>query len=440
MPAPRIILARDSPLRVDTASAKDRPRLLLLIALLRLYCRDQADLISLYRRYRNQASLFFDACVRGDVQPCANETQAELSRLLPGSQNAHLYIGCWDDREATHYVSLILGVDGLFRLRHRKIRIAPQQLARDGAFVSWGEITPHPDIACARTPTLDRVLTGGKATRDFLAEAQGVYETRRQLSHCAMLCELFGCLHRKQLVTWHEPGRAVLTVDTAAGDGWTRPYDFAGGAVRPYAQPGTQKNRVTVWACASDAGLYVSQSPRSVQATVKGVDEYQPSDRTEARLLSELVFARLLPFLGVVGPEGRVNVVGLHYDVERQRGIIGEFLRGRSLRSCEGLPMVKASESRPGDPQVYRRVWLPNAALLTILRDLIHDPTPDEAARLERWYALTRVFHFFGLSEPADYPNYFSRCGLPLPTGADDHIAGLAAAEKAYNTRNNKGN
>lgn len=431
MAAPRIILARNSALRVDTASVKDTPRLLLLIALLRLYCRDGADAIGLYRQYRNQASLFFNACARGDIQPSANKMQAELARLIPAGQVAHLYIGCWGDAEATHYVSLIRGDDGLFRLRHRKIRVAPQHLARDGVFVSWGEITPRPDIACGLTPALDRVLTGGRATRDFVAEAATVYEVRRQLTHCAMLCQLFGCLHRDELVTWHDPGRAVLRVDAAAGDGWTRPYGFTGGAVRPYAQPGTQKMRVTVRACASDAGLYAIQSPRCVMATVKGVAEYRPAGRAEGRLLAELLLSRLVPFVGVVG-EGRVSLVGLHYDATRQQGVLGGLMSGRSLRSCDGLPMVKAADGEEG------RLWLPNAALLTILRGLIYDETPDAEARVERWYALTRVLRCFGVSAPADYPDYFARCGLPLPAGGDGHIAGRVTTEKAYNTRNNK--
>ncbi len=343
MPAPKITLPRTSHLRVDTAAAKDTPRLLLLAALLALYCPDDADRLALYRRHRGNATLFFDTCVSGDIQPCANAAQAELARLLPAGQVAHLYVGCWDDADATHYVSLIRGADGLFRLRHRKIRVAPQNLARDGVFASWGKITPRPDIACGLTLAWDRVLTGGRATRDFIGEAATVYEVRRQLSHCAMVCELFGCLHRGELVTWHDPGRAVLRVDAAEGDGWTAPYGFTGLTVRPYAQPGTQKMRVTVWACASDAGLYAAQSPRCVLASVKGVAEHRPGSRAEGRLLSELLLSRLLPFVDVAGEDGKVGLVGLHYDMARQQGVLGGFMAGRSLRSCGGLPMVKAA-------------------------------------------------------------------------------------------------
>ena len=257
-----------------------------------------------------------------------------------------------------------------------------------------------------------------------------VYEVRRQLSHCAMICELFGCLHRGEIVTWHDPGRAVLRVDRAGGEGWTAPYDFVGVSVRPYAQPGTQKHRVTVCACASDAGLYSVQSPRCILASVKGVAEYSPRGRSEGRLLAELIMSRLLPFVGVVGVEGKVNLVGLHYDLGRQQGVVGEFIAGRTLRSCEGLPMVKAVDGQTS------HLWLPNAALLTILRGLIYDETPDTAVRVERWYALTRVLRCFGVSDPTLLPDYFSRCGLPLPAGADKHISELISAEKAYYTQN----
>ncbi len=47
MPAPKITLPRTSNLRVDTAAAKDTPRLLLLAALLALYCPNDADRLAL---------------------------------------------------------------------------------------------------------------------------------------------------------------------------------------------------------------------------------------------------------------------------------------------------------------------------------------------------------------------------------------------------------
>ena len=426
MAVPRTTLHRNSPLWVGTVTAKNTPRLLALIAVNCLYSQEGTDPAVIYRKHRANATLFFDSCVRGDIQPCRNAAQAELARLLPASQVAHLYFGCWGHDDVTHYVSLVRGVDGLFRLRHPKIRVAPKHLARDGVFASWGKITPRPDLACGLPIVWDRVLTGGRATHDFIAEATNVYEVRRQLTHCAMLCELFGCLHRDELVTWHEPGRAALRVNNQMKNGWINPYEFFGVDVRPYAQPGTQKMRVTVFACASDAGLYAAQSPRCVMASVKGLVEYQPQSRMEGWLLSEILLSRLLPFVGAVGANGKVSLLGLHYDVGHQKGIIGEFISGRLLRHCEGIPMVKPV-NRQG-----KQFWLPNAALLTVLQGLIYDPTPDNAARLERWHALTRVFRAFGVSDPAEMPNYFIHCGLPLPADATDHIADLIAAEKAH--------
>lgn len=86
--------------------------------------------------------------------------------------------------------------------------------------------------------------------------------------------------------------------------------------------------------------------------------------------------SRLLPFVGVVGDDGKVSLIGIHYDANRQQGVLGRFIAGRALRSCGGLPTVKAAAQQGG------RWWLPNAALLTVLRDLIYDKTPGTAAQV----------------------------------------------------------
>ena len=429
MAAPRIRMARTSALRVDTQQSHDTPRRLLLIALLLLHSHDNADKIRLYGRYRSNATAFFEGCVDGAIQPYPNRFQDLLNALLPSSTVAHLYVGVWAAQEPTHYVSLMKGEDNLWRLRHRKIRQAPRPLGRDGVLVTWGDITPLPDIACAYPPKLERVFTGGIACRDFIAETEAVFEVRRQLTHCAMTCELFGSLHRDEVVTWHEPGRVVLRANRPEGHGYARPYGFQVVTVRPYAKTRTIKNRVSVRACTSDTGLYATQSPRCILPSVKGVTEYKRTaeNKGERLLLSELLLSRLMPFVGITRLDGRVNLYGLSYDPLEKKSIVAEFMAGKTQRACEGLPVVEAP-----NPLTSRRTWTPNFALLTILRDLIYDLTPDEDARAERWYALTQVFRFFGVKDASNLAGYFGRRGLPLPNGSDEHIAQLVAAQAQH--------
>ena len=429
MSAPRFRLARTSTVRVETQTRHDVARLLLLVALLHLHCRDGADLIRLYRRWRNRASAFFDACLSGEITPVANGFQADMNALMPESRTAHLYLPEWGSSKPAFHASLIKADDGLWRLRHRRLRPVPGTPARDGVVILWGDVTPSPDVAVARTPTLDRVLTGGVGCADFGAEAETCFEVRRQLSHAVIVAQLFDALHHDRLLTQHDPGKVVLHVNTGIGDGWTHPHEFTVLAVRPYALPRTQKARVLIWANASDAGLYVPQMPRCILPAVKGATIYRGNehDRTEGKLLSELLLSRLLPLVGVLRPDQTVDVYGLHYDNNQGRSVLAEFGKGLPLQTCNGLPLVRLGEDR-----ARQHLWIPNMVLLTVLREAIYDPTPDEAARLDRWHALMGVFRFLSVSEPSILPGYFAGRGLPLPDGADQHIIKMVIAERDY--------
>ena len=429
MAAPRFRLARNSDVRVETQTRQDVARLLLLIALLHLCCRDGADLIRLYRRWRNRASAFFDACLSGEIAPVANRFQADMNALMPEGRTAHLYLPEWGGSEPSDYASLIKGDDGLWRLRHRRLRPVPGTPARDGVMILWGDVTPSPDVAVARTPMLSRVLTGGVGCAEFGAEAENNFEVRRQLSQAVIVAQFFDALHHDRLVTLHDPGKVMLRVNTTVGDGWTHPHEFTMLASRPYAPARTQKARVTVWATASDAGLYAPQTPRCILPSVKGAVRYSGDayDRTEGKLLSELLLSRLLPFVGVLRSDQTVDVYGLHYDIDQGRGVVAEFAVGLPLRSCKGLPLLRPSGMEGG-----LLVWMANTALMSILREAVYDPSPDSEARIERWHSLRLVLRGLGAASPKDYPAYFAGQGLLLPDGAERHLTDLVAGEREH--------
>ncbi len=429
MAAPHFRLARTSTVRVGTQNRQDVARLLMLIALLHLHCRDGADLIRVYRQWRNRASAFFDACLSGEMKPVANSFQADMNALMPESRVAHLYLPEWGGTEPAYYASLIKEVDGLWRLRHRRLRPVPGTPARDGVLILWGDMTPSPDVAVAKTPMLERVLTGGVACADFGAEAENNFEVRRQLSHAVIVAQVFDALHHDRLVTQHDPGKVILHVNTGIGDGWVHPHEFVTWAVRPYSAARDQKARVTIWANTSGEGLYAAQMPRCIMPSVKGATAYRnnPKERTEAKLLAELLLSRLLPLVGILRADETVDIYGLHCDTIQGRGVVAEFATRLPLRSCKGLPLAKLNQAGQG-----QYVWIPNAALVSILRELVYDPTPDADARAERWHSLRLVLSFLGTAAPQDYPAYFARQVLPLPDGADQHILNLLDAETKH--------
>lgn len=427
MAAPRFRLARTSTVRVETRTRQDVARLLLLIVLLHLNCRDGADLIRLYRQWRNRASAFFDACLSGEIAPVANRFQADMNALMPESRTAHLYLPGWGGSEPAHYASLVRGGDGLWRLRHRRLRPIPGTPARDGVIVRWGDVTPSPDVAVAQIPMLERVLTGGVACADFGAEAENNFEVRRQLSHAVIVAQVFNALHHDRLVTRHDPGKVMLHVNTGVGDGWVHPHEFQTLAVRPYALARDQKARVTIWANTSDEGLYAAQMPRCILPSVKGATAYprRPQDQTEAKLLAELLLSRLLPLVGILRLDQTVDMYGLHYDADLGHGGVAEFATRLPLRSCKGLPLAKLCQDEQG-----RCVWIANTALVSILRELVYDPTPDAAARTERWHALCLVLRWLGVTAPQDCLTYFAEHGLPLPNGAEQHLQKLVNGQR----------
>ncbi len=427
MAAPRFRLTRTSTVRVETQTRQDMARLLTLIALLHLHCRDGADLIRVYRQWRNRASAFFDASLSGEIMPTANRFQADITALMPESRTAHLYLPGWGGSEPAYYASLIKGSDGLWRLRHRRLRPVPGTPARDGVLILWGNVTPSPDVAVARTPVLERVLTGGVACADFGSEAENNFEVRRQLSHAVIVAQVFDAMHHDRLVTQHDPGKVMLHVNTGVGDGWVHPHEFRTLAVRPYALASDKKARVTIWANANDKRLYAAQTPRCIMPSVKGAIPYprEPQDQMEAKLLAELLLSRLLPLIGIVRLDQTVDIYGLHYDADLGHGGVAEFATRLPLKSCKGLPLV-----RPGQDEQGRCVWVPNAALVAILRESVYDPTPDTEARAERWHSLCIVLRWLGVDTPQDYLTYFAEYGLPLPNGAEQHLQKLINGQR----------
>ena len=73
-----------------------------------------------------------------------------------------------------------------------------------------------------------------------------------------------------------------------------------------------------------------------------------------------------------------------------------------------------------------------NAALVSILREAVHYPSPDHEARIERWHSLRLVLRGLGVANPSDYPAYFAGHGLLLSDGAERHISDLVAAERQH--------
>ena len=74
-----------------------------------------------------------------------------------------------------------------------------------------------------------------------------------------------------------------------------------------------------------------------------------------------------------------------------------EFAVKLPLSSCKGLPLVRSGGTESG-----QLISWTNAALLSILREAIYDPSPDAEAQIERWYSLRLALRGLNIANPED--------------------------------------
>ena len=419
---------------LDKLDPRENPSRLFLIIALNAVGYDQYEKNSLFPKFKHHANSLFQQVIDGKVKPVPNEFQKTLGAMFPETDSIHIYVGTVRGDVPTHYMAWAKNADGLFIPRHTKIRKVPERLARDGVILAFGRMTPLPEYALERPPSIIRVYTGGKAGQDLIHELDSErtgHETGRQISHVAMQSSLVGSLHRNRLTLYSNPGAITLEVDFTQGDGCTTPFGLTPIRVRDYNPTPTQKPRIVAHTTASSDGLMVKPGGRCILAQVKNASAYTPprgeGTRNAGVYLTFLLKTRLVPYVGIEEPDGSISVVGLAYNPDEDRAYMALFAGGRTERACAGLPVLRIADRRA---ETLR--WLPDHALAELLASAIWDASPDpEAVRL-RWLAISKVFLGFRVSQPEEYVRFYAELGMPLPAGSEEHIAARIKAEADY--------
>lgn len=381
------------------------------IVLIALNFADNSDKVRLFGLYRNKAPAFFRECASGAVRPCQNRAQETISQLCPNSRTIHLYICGRKAGEPSHYIILERDFNnGLWRLRTPRVYYIDSRIRRphSGVNAYWsGRYTPLPEIACGLSLHFSRVLTGGDSVRDLALEVADSYELRRMVTHCASVMDVFGGLKHGLVTLRESPGKVQFAISTpdVHTDPFVIPFGFELVSISPYAQKVTRPP-VILWANATGEGLLVRQRPRSIQPQVKNAVEFKPKDSEAFGLIRELILSRLVPFVGVLKPDGTADILGLSYDPESGRSFVAVYARSRRPSAFAGIPQFRYKSER--------NIWIPNMRAVEVLKGLLFEESPDTEAQEARHYWLRRVFQWQGIGHTEDYPQAFEFWRQPL--------------------------
>lgn len=399
------------------------PRLLMLAAVAALYAKDSWERAQIYRNNKENSSAFFAACVDGSIEPSENKAQNLINRQCPKSTRLNLYIGARRDKKPTHYMSLVKHAEtGLWRLKTTRLSTVrtDKRLPRDGIQALWRtEYTPLPHIANELPIYFSRVLVEGSGIYEMVAEIEDSPELQHQLSHCAMICELFGNLRNDTMTVRCLPGKAVFRVQyhDHIDSGLVTPYSFEPMQISPYARK-VEKPNVIVWGNASTESLRVRQIPRSIQPQIRNAKDYRFRSDDEGEFVSDVLMTRILPFVGIRRGEDTVDIFGLSYNPDERKTLITTYATGRREASFTMIPTFRASIKTEG-------VYFPNTRAAEILKQMLLQL--DDRTREQRHW-LFNLFGWLGVHDLEMFVTIFSYYGLPL---SDEEIVILRKYKKS---------
>jgi len=391
----------------------------MVIALTALYTGDMAEQVRIYNQYNMNTRDFFAACVNGNFMPRPNKVQKLINQLCPKSTHLNLYIGLERDDKPTHYMSLVRHVEsGLWHLKSTRlssVRLSSRP-PRDGIRAYWktGYI-PLPEIACALPVHFSRILGGGSRIHEMVMEIEESPELQRQLTHCAMISELFGNLRSDSITVRSLPGKVVFRIGytDSIDSGFVIPYTFKPVYVNPYARR-VEKPNVVIWGNASVDSLLTKQVPRSIQPEIRNATEHIfESSNKEEEFVSEVLLSRLLPFVGIGRDNETIDIFGLSYNPDRQKTIITAYSLARREASFAMIPTFYADSSGSGRQH-------PNDRAVEVLKCMLSELS---TATKERQYWIFRLFEWLGLRKLETFIKAFQFWRQPL---SDEETAAIA--------------
>jgi hypothetical protein len=149
--------------------------------------------------------------------------------------------------------------------------------------------------------------------------------------------------------------------------------------------------------------------------------EFKPTDDKAFGLIREIILSRLMPFVGVLKPDGSTDILGLSYDPDSGRSFVAIYARSRRPSAFTTIPQFRYKSERG--------IWIPNMRAVEVLKGLLFEESPDTEALEARHYWLRQVFQWQGIGHSDDYPRAFEFWRQPL---TDIQHASLLSRFDAY--------
>jgi len=317
--------------------------------------------------------------------------------MLQNVNTAHIYFPQSQAEIPTHYISIIRDpTTNLWKLRHAKVRAISKYLAF-GIHVSWMTKTPTPEIILETEPSL-KPITRGKTAYDTLIlslTTDSDYILTEEAKQCTLLSRMYGQATKGRIAFWM-PGNKKAIAGARISFAFDKDnYKFTDPRVRktcPYLD--RFHIRVTEEPIES-----LCPAPFSIITHMPGevpIDlEY---DQPLESVLQALLYTRLLPYVGHLKHNGKVDVYRLTYGPA-----LALMWENRLLRNTDGsIPYFEAWEGKPG-------LWIADKELALVLRDRIttfNEPWFYQSAFMAlRYFAAStidklnpRVFDAFNIS------------------------------------------
>lgn len=430
----RINLGARSQRNADGLRADEvTPRRLLLAAALAIHLPDNADRDALYRQHKyHGTTVYLDQFATGAEKPCNNDAQREINEIAPDAKKLHLYIAAFNVTVPTHYASLVKE-NGLWHLASRRIQTLPadKPLPRDGILVSWRTRNPadtdtDPDRAIRLPIYFTRVLVGGAAINGLVRAGENDYETRRQLSHLALLSSLYATSNKRGILVVRERRASVTFTVTGQNNGdpisgWVRPYTFKATNSHLAARPVGEKRKITF---RSDGRFPKSAPencpaprPRTLLPVLNGPLPLTPYPWTgphatllledERDIIGTCLYGGLLPLVGIKRGHEDVVFYGMH-----QEGDIAHLVEHETrarIESCGSLPVFSVFPRPEQSP-----VWSPNRCAAEIMAGYLYgDDSDNEDAKDRRWGHLADLMRKCGKT-PKRYVLALEEMGVHL--------------------------